>query len=373
MSFTKAVFLKTLNGEPTSLSFLTIFKLALNSSTTPVAEIRNDFLASLWNASTPVFGGVTGPWKAAKQCICSGSFCATGASSPALKRVPDALHPAAAPPARAGTWAQSTWATRRVPRHGWTGATKRVSASIERGGASVGADSCTLPPLVRRGFGGTASTCGLQRVGELLIPTALLRLDPTLLDDPRVLLEELLPGPQRRRASTGGATLRRSTGALLVTRLALALALALAICVAIVVPRVKTCLLLNLAPAPSFFLVHRFRRLLCLMSATSAMHLAGLKVLKSAVVAALVSFLIVHLTELGTCRCGPVASDEPVDDKVAVFGESPVAHRLQALRRARVFPCVSVFLVSLPQWVHMAHRLGPNDAIATLSSASLLA
>ena len=42
----KAVFLCTFCGVPTSLSFLTIEWFSSSSSTTPVAETRNDFFPS---------------------------------------------------------------------------------------------------------------------------------------------------------------------------------------------------------------------------------------------------------------------------------------------------------------------------------------
>mmetsp|Transcript_26152 Transcript_26152/g.83764 ORF Transcript_26152/g.83764 Transcript_26152/m.83764 type:complete len:357 (+) Transcript_26152:190-1260(+) len=74
MSLMKAVFLKTLNGEPTSFSFLTTLRFAATSSTTPVAEMRKLLRASVWKQSTPVFGGTCGPWKAARQCMCSGVY-----------------------------------------------------------------------------------------------------------------------------------------------------------------------------------------------------------------------------------------------------------------------------------------------------------
>ena len=48
MSFTNAVFLCTLKGVPTSLSFLTMLRLASSSSTTPVAEMRKVRLPSDW-------------------------------------------------------------------------------------------------------------------------------------------------------------------------------------------------------------------------------------------------------------------------------------------------------------------------------------
>lgn len=74
MSLTKAVFLKTLYGAPVSLSFLTIAIDWSASSTTPVAESRNEALDEDEKASTPVLGGVIGPQKVARQCMCSGVY-----------------------------------------------------------------------------------------------------------------------------------------------------------------------------------------------------------------------------------------------------------------------------------------------------------
>ena len=48
MSLMYAVFLYTLNGSPTSLSFFTTFTAASSSRTTPVAEIRKVFFPSDW-------------------------------------------------------------------------------------------------------------------------------------------------------------------------------------------------------------------------------------------------------------------------------------------------------------------------------------
>ena len=74
MSFTKAVFLKILYGVPVSLSFFTIVIDWSASSTTPVAAMRNDAFDVDENASMPVFGGVMGPQKVARQCMCSGVY-----------------------------------------------------------------------------------------------------------------------------------------------------------------------------------------------------------------------------------------------------------------------------------------------------------
>ena len=57
----KAVFLCTLDGWPTSLSFLTTLCVASSSRSTPVAEIRKDLRSVAWYAKKPVFGGVEGP------------------------------------------------------------------------------------------------------------------------------------------------------------------------------------------------------------------------------------------------------------------------------------------------------------------------
>lgn len=47
-----------------------------SSTTVPVAAMRNvaPRVAMLWNATNAVFGGVTGPYSVAKQCMCSGVY-----------------------------------------------------------------------------------------------------------------------------------------------------------------------------------------------------------------------------------------------------------------------------------------------------------
>mmetsp|Transcript_2105 Transcript_2105/g.4339 ORF Transcript_2105/g.4339 Transcript_2105/m.4339 type:complete len:220 (+) Transcript_2105:559-1218(+) len=77
MFLMKAVFLNTFCGSPTSLSFFTtLWRPTSTSVTTPVAATRNvaTLFATVWKATKPVEGGVTGPQNCAKQCMCSGVY-----------------------------------------------------------------------------------------------------------------------------------------------------------------------------------------------------------------------------------------------------------------------------------------------------------
>mmetsp|Transcript_11490 Transcript_11490/g.49063 ORF Transcript_11490/g.49063 Transcript_11490/m.49063 type:complete len:673 (+) Transcript_11490:610-2628(+) len=76
MPVMNAVFLYTLEGVPTSLSFFITFMAWSTSNTTAVAAMRK--LASLplsvWKHTTPVFCGTIGPYTVAWQCMCSGVY-----------------------------------------------------------------------------------------------------------------------------------------------------------------------------------------------------------------------------------------------------------------------------------------------------------
>mmetsp|Transcript_11596 Transcript_11596/g.32574 ORF Transcript_11596/g.32574 Transcript_11596/m.32574 type:complete len:302 (-) Transcript_11596:47-952(-) len=72
----KAVFFMILKGVPTSLSFFTTRTEWSSCRTVPVAATLQPAAraSSLWKARSPVLGGVKGPVKVARQCMCSGEY-----------------------------------------------------------------------------------------------------------------------------------------------------------------------------------------------------------------------------------------------------------------------------------------------------------